>query len=242
MRSIIQCTLLLALSLTATAADAETSLTGTTGVRSQYVSGFGALLHDKPVLQTDLFLTLPQGFWVDAWGSTDFHGGKNFGRELNIGAGKTWKHLDVGAYYYDLTPQFSTKDGDIVHAHAEAGVDIFRTKDHTLRPSLRGEYFYVTLLPSENSGYLGKFALTETYAIFDWLTVIQSPKLVRAEHIFGNPSATLLDYELKVRWNPSALSFTASGRAIGPLHNVPIPPQYALGLDAAYTWDIAKKE
>lgn len=111
--------------------EAEDKLTVnlSTKVWSEYLFTNGAIFHDKPVVQTDLFVGLPKGFYADLWWSAGLDGtdaSSDFGDEIDytLGwAGSLGKlDVDLGITYIDLFELFdSGEDGDVLQPYIELG-------------------------------------------------------------------------------------------------------------------------
>jgi len=110
----------------------------TVSLRSVYASkylvfGTGAVLYDKPVIQTDLFVSFRNGVYLDLWNSTPFEGyNRNFGTEQDFGigwAGPLSKFgvkgplssitLDIGTTYFDEPKVLTFGAKDILWSHAK---------------------------------------------------------------------------------------------------------------------------
>lgn len=96
-------------------------------VANKYLAfGSGAVLYDKPVVQSDLFVSMENGLYIDLWNSKSFEGswGGNLGDEVDYGlgwAGSIGKGfgMDIGTTYFDEPTIFTLGSGDILYSHVK---------------------------------------------------------------------------------------------------------------------------
>lgn len=103
-------------------------------VASKYAAfGSGGILYDKPVIQSDLFVSFRNGFYADLWNSVPFTGhDDNFGWEQDLGIG--WSGplsalglngfasdmtLDLGITYFDEPGLLTLGANDILYNHVK---------------------------------------------------------------------------------------------------------------------------
>jgi len=116
-------------------------------VWSKYLGGTGRVALNKPVIQTDIFVSLPKGFYFDVWNSTgldDSNLSSNFGDEIDWTVGWSGNviektYLDVGLAYYDCYELFRSKEYDAFAPYIEVGRPI-ELDSHTLTPFGRVEW------------------------------------------------------------------------------------------------------
>jgi hypothetical protein len=106
------------------------SVTFSSVLASKYVSSVsGGTCYDKPMVQSDLFISFQNGFYVDLWNSTPFQGyNHNYGTEQDFGIG--WSGalstfglkgpvsdlvLDVNFEYFDEPVLLTFGAGDILY-------------------------------------------------------------------------------------------------------------------------------
>lgn len=131
--SIITATLSVAVQLYA---EAETNqwprITLSSLVANKYLQpGTGDVLHDRPVVQTDLLLTFKNGLYLDLWNSRSLQGkwdDGSLGNEVDYGLGwdGTIKGLTVhvGFAYYDEPGVFTLGAGDILYTELRLGKEL----------------------------------------------------------------------------------------------------------------------
>lgn len=129
----------------------EVSLSVSGKVWSRYLGSDGVVYLDKPVFQTDIFVSLNAGYYIDIWhsaGLDDADLSSNFGDELDLtfGRGFNWKGygVDIGIIYIDGLPTFHMKEGDFVEPFVELnkGFDDIIADGHLFTPFLRLELLF----------------------------------------------------------------------------------------------------
>lgn len=136
----------------------------TTKTLSQYVGPNGIVLRDKPVQQTDLFVSLPKSFYADIWVSLS---GKNdLGKEVDYTLGWSGEVsgllLDAGVVYYDLIQLFQSR-GDAVNFFGKVSREIAISKSVKLTPYAKAE----VIMPT-NRDYLEGGTLAYAGSSFNW--------------------------------------------------------------------------
>lgn len=114
---------------------------------SKYVGDTGVVLYDRPVIQNELNISLPNGFYANLWYSMSL---ANAGLNTNDGnefdptlgwcgevAGIT---LDAGLSYFDLRPMGTFGRGDVWQSYAEVSKEFSLHEAHDLAPYSRVEY------------------------------------------------------------------------------------------------------
>ena len=94
-------------------------------VASKYLAfSSGGMLYDKPVVQSDLFVSFQNGLYADVWNSKSFEGswGKSLGDEVDYGVGYGRSlgkgfSFDIGVTYFDEPMAFTESVGDILYSH-----------------------------------------------------------------------------------------------------------------------------
>jgi hypothetical protein len=132
------CYLFVAIALTtgsvnsAHATNAWPSVTFSSYWANQYLAfGGGAVLYDKPVVQSDLYVSFDNGLYLDLWSSTslDTKWNNNLGDEVDYGIGweKTIRKYTVriGFIYFDEPNVFTLGAGDIAYTHAKVSRPVY---------------------------------------------------------------------------------------------------------------------
>lgn len=118
----------------------------TVNVSSRALSSYvfaetGERLHRDPVLQSEIAIDFPLGFYASIWHSTGFdtHFSEDGGDELDYYVGWAGEliglELDAGASYFDAVDLFRAS-GDTVYLYAEVGKTCGPVK-----PFLRGNFY-----------------------------------------------------------------------------------------------------
>lgn len=99
-------------------------------VGDKYVCfGSGSLLYNKPVIQSDLFISFNDGLYVDLWDSKSLNSSwENYGNEIDYGLGWSGKiygfGLDVGVFYYDEPSGLTFDEKDSWNSHIKISRDL----------------------------------------------------------------------------------------------------------------------
>ena len=126
---------LLALGIVAAPVAAQ-EVTVTSKFRPIYMGAQGGEFHPDPVLQTDVFVALPRGFFVDIWSSTGFDTEKNFGKELDLVVGRAGTFRKI-AYSTDFE-YFFVQGIDVVNVNGEISFQFLFVKLEAYSPTQKG--------------------------------------------------------------------------------------------------------
>lgn len=198
--------------LAATTVHAQQDVTATLSSRvwSKYLINPGFVLHKNPVIQTDLFVTLPHGLYFDVWGSKSLDGSSStcdFGNEIDYTLGLVKKlgrlRLDVGVAYYDICKLFGSPKGDVLELFGQLDQSFKIAEAHTVTPFLRLEFsarpFGTGASPSENILILA--GVTHHWDIAPIVSVNQTATLIYDQGRFFNEAAGIFQYKLSPVWN-----------------------------------------
>lgn len=138
------------------------NLSLSTKVWSKYLYTNSAIFHDEPVIQTDLLIGLPKGFYLDLWWSVGLDGtdmSSDFGDEVDytIGwAGSVGKFdIDLGIAYFDLFELLDTGgDGDVLQPYIKLSKTLKLKKKHKLTPYAAFQWQQPLKSSMSNGGYL----------------------------------------------------------------------------------------
>lgn len=117
-------------------------------VQDKYLISKGITIYDGPVIQTNLTIDLPKGFylglfWSKSGDSPDFT--DTLGNEVDYTFGWTGGvkdfRLDFGVSYFDIGKVFSVKGGDAVQIYFGVEKDIVVSDLHTLTAYMRTEIY-----------------------------------------------------------------------------------------------------
>lgn len=111
-------------------------VTLTTAVRPIYLGAQGSIFADKPVSQTDIFLSWKNGFFADVWVSTGADTKPEFDKELDFIVGyagaRGWLKYSTDFEY------FAIQGIDVTNVNAELGVGPFFVKLEAYAPVKKG--------------------------------------------------------------------------------------------------------
>lgn len=228
------------------------SLTFATGVLSRYVSSCsGAVFSDRPVSQSEVFVTTPKGLWFHVWlskglGDTDFN--YNYSNEVDYGIG--WKgklkevDMTIGIYYYDMIKTFQMPNGDIYSPFLEISKDFsLASGKHTFAPYGRFEYFLPMDKDKWSSGTrtFSHVGLRHIWKISSKWSISQKARGIYDGGGLGGAEHTILGmYSLAVNWcvaenltvNPLVYTFSTPLSVVGDGR----APQNIIGVGIAYVF------
>lgn len=190
-------------------AEDDFSVSISSKVWSKYLGATGSIVHNKPVLQTDIFVSLPKGFYFDIWHSMGLDDKKlssNFGDEMDLTLGWTGSigkkfYLDVGIAYYDCYPLLRGKNYDAFAPYVEVGKSIELGRflgTHTLVPFGRLELNLPT--GDVDSGTYSYAGLKHVWKISEKLSVKQKADFLYDSGSFGATSGLIGRYESGLSW------------------------------------------
>jgi len=210
----------------ATAATAEISGSISTKTVAKYVGSAGTKFYDAPVQQTDIFISLPKGFYVDFWNSMPLNGKENFGKEddwtvgWNGKIGESGLKADIGISYYDFIGLFNSA-GDTINPYAKISMDIAVTKNQTLTPYVKIEAPFPVSGSSLKGGVRTYGGIIHTWQASEKLSLSQEAYVVYDNGAYGMDSGFIGKYaagaSLKIY---KSLSLDASLSATAPLTKV----------------------
>jgi len=189
-----------------TTADDEISVSFSSKLWSRYLGADGAIYHDEPVLQSDIFISLPKGFYFDIWhsvGLDDTDLSSNFGDEgpnFTLGWGGSWNQfgVDLGIAYIDGLPTFKMKQGDSLLPYVELNRKFDITDSHSLTPFAKLEL----LFPLEDGENLGDIfgGLKHNWQLSDKFAVNQKAYLLY-DNSWSPSSAVIGGYNVDLSWS-----------------------------------------
>lgn len=187
------------------AAEDEISATLSSKVWSNYLGVTGSEIHSGAVLQTDLFISLPRGFYFDIWhsmGLDDTKLSSNYGDEVDYTLG--WAGnikglgLDLGLSYYDCFKIFRGSGYDAFVLYSEASKPIQLSRTHLLTPFVRFEF----QLPTGDlkNGLYSYAGVKHSWQITPKMTIKQKANLFYDTGAYGMKSGLLGHYEASLSW------------------------------------------
>ncbi len=202
------CALMLLLAFWSQPASADVSATLTSKVLSRYVLVNGADVYRKPVVQSELLLLLPKGFYADLFWSTGMN--TQFSHDLddevdwtvgwsgNVGKGVV---LDFGVTYFDLRSLWSTKGpvGDFIQPFAQAEKTFSLSESQSLTPYLRLEVLFPTHADIRTGSYV-HLGVRHVWTVSDVLALNQKLFLVGDSGAAGFDAVVIGHYQAGLDW------------------------------------------
>lgn len=180
-------------------------------VYSRYLNaGAGNILHDKPVIQTDLFVSLPKGFYFDFWHSAGLDGtglSSDSGDEIDYTVGWSGEvknlNLDIGAYYFDCVDIFKSPRGDFVEPYLEVNKSFDISKNQRLTPYVWFGFIYSAKEDEFGHGFYTRFGVKHAWQINPKLRFSQKANLFFDDGACGFDSGVLGEYRCDLSWQIS---------------------------------------
>lgn len=192
-------------------ASAETSMTGTCAVHSQYHGSDGNVFDPDPSLQCSATVAGESGWYVGTWVAQDFDNKSDFGDEIDFYGGYAWSK---GYFAYDLGAQYFvlTNIGDVWNFYGKASYDNVATIGPvSVSPYLKVDH-YVSTDGSLDDGTLIRVSPSLSIATGSekW-SVTVDPQIFYDDGAFGN-------YEGFVAMPSVSVMYTTdSGITAGPV-------------------------
>lgn len=205
------------------------SQTLTIRVKDKYLLRKNTVAYNKPVVQTDLFISLTKGFYLDLWWTSGFNKNFNggFDDEIDYTVGWSGKiknlNFDLGVAYFDLF-SLGRMAGDILDPYFEFGKSFQIKERHTLTPYFRTEIYFPVAwkgVDAKHGAYIFGGVKHEWQAL-EHLTIKQKLAVLYDTGTFVASDRGLLgDYDLALSWQVTEkMSIDApTFHAIVPLSN-----------------------
>jgi hypothetical protein len=179
-----------------------------TRVLSQDLSYFGGLSLDRPVQETDIYISLPWGFYVDFWhsmGLNDSDLSSDAGDEvdLTVGwAGMVAKRLSVNAAisHYDYDNLFNEKGGDSISPYVEASLPMKIAGYHCLEPYVLFELDFPLGESDPDIGIYATGGLKHRWEIGSTVAIIQKLGFRYYEAPSSPEYGCIADYRFNLAW------------------------------------------
>lgn len=186
----------------------EPSFALSTKFWSQYLDNNGAVNHDQPVLQSDLFISLPLGFYFDFWHSMglDETGlSTDFGDEINytLGWGGTLNGFgfDLGFSYLDFIDLFKMPKGDVLRPYAEINKEFKITEKNILTPYARWDGSFPASGNSPEKDQWFSLGLKHVWQINETAELKQKLFTLYDTGALGFAKAVIGQYNIGLGWN-----------------------------------------
>lgn len=187
---------------------AEERVIVSTKVLSRYVGSSGLLAHEKPVLQTDLYLLLPKGFYADLWHSVGLDGtsmSSDFGDEIDYTFGWTGGDVkglgvDVGVTYLDLVDLFDGRR-DLLYPYLEVNRKFPLFEKSFFIPYVRVERYFPLASESFDGGTYLQAGMRHLWDPISLLTISQRVGVLYDDGAFGLGAGFVGQYNLNLGVN-----------------------------------------
>lgn len=207
----------------ANAEDEKVSVSFSSKVWSRYLGSDSAVVHDEPVLQNDVFVSLANGLYFNVWhsvGLDDTDLSSNFGDELNFTLG--WNGntdklgLDMGIIYIDGLPVFEMIQGDSLMPYIELNRGFDITDKYSLTPYIKLELLFPLNGDHSSGDILG--GIKHNWQLFDRFAINQKAYLLYDNGVWGSNDGIIGGYNMDSSWklseklaiNPLMLKVTTS--------------------------------
>jgi hypothetical protein len=114
---------------------------------STYVGDTGVVFYDRPVVQNEINVSLPKGFYANLWYSTSLaraglntNDGNEFDPTIGWSGEVAGGTLDTGISYFDIRPVGTFGRGDVWQPYIELSKECALDKAHTVAPYIKTEY------------------------------------------------------------------------------------------------------
>lgn len=185
------------------------SVTLSTKVWSEYLGANGAIFHDKPVLQTDLFILLPKGFYLDFWHSaglndTDFS--SDFGDEIDVTIG--WKGtikgfgVNVGISYFNIVELDEIPKGDVMQPYVGLNKG-FKIREHSFIPYVQAEFPFPVKGGTPEKGIFIRGGIHHNWQPTPILAIHQKVGVAYDSGALGFEETGIAEYNVDTRWDVS---------------------------------------
>lgn len=205
---------------------AASVVTFSTKYYNKYIGDTGVLFYDRPVIQNELNVSLPRGFYANIWYSTSLaHSGLNTndGNEFDptLGwcgdvAGVT---LDTGITYFDIRAVGTFGRGDVWQPYVELSKELELNKAYAITPYAKTEYGIPAQGNStEHKGLHVHSGFRNKWQVADKLGLSQQADFVFDDGAYGYSRAWVYSHALALSYAMTdRLSIELGGKMYVPL-------------------------
>lgn len=187
------------------------SFTLSSKVYSKYlIADTGHIGHDKPVVQTDLFVSLPKGFYFDLWHSAGLDGtglSSDYGDEIDYTMGWSGKlggvNFDLGVSYFDLVDLFKSPQGDLIRPYLKLNKNFDVSESHRLTPFVYFGFPYSAKGDEFGHGFFVRPGVKHAWQMTSNLTLNQRGNLFFDDGACGFDSGVFGEYRCDLSWQIS---------------------------------------
>lgn len=177
---------------------------------SQYVRSDGGVAHRHPVLQTDLYFSLPRGFYFDVWhsaGMEDANLSSDFADEIDYTAGWSGRlrglRLDMGFGYYDVHKLLDSPRGDVMELFVNVSRQLDVSMAHNLTPWLKLQRPMPARGDRPNGGTMISAGMDDSWRVRNYLTINHGAGLLYGDGTFDMDQAVIGKYHTELVWSVS---------------------------------------
>ncbi len=164
----------------------------------------GTLVHNNPVLQSDLTLE-HAGLYLNIWWSTDMDGNysSSYGDEVDytVGwSGSVWKlDIDASLAYYD-NYKLGKAVGDGFGAKILVSNDFDLNEKHALRPFIRASYYFPLKNKDPQEGWSLVGGVAHVWKANEKLTLTSSASVIHDDGAFGQETGNIFVWNEKLEF------------------------------------------
>ncbi|KPJ55272.1 hypothetical protein AMJ47_00100 [Parcubacteria bacterium DG_72] len=189
----------------------DISLTLSSKIWSKYLNeGGGNILHDKPVIQSDIFVSFPRGFYFSVWHSAGLDGtglSSDAGDEIDYIVGWNGEvkglNLDFGILYFDLVDLFRSPQGDIIQPYLELSKDFNVFGNQKLAPYVWFGFPYSAKGDEFGHGFYTRLGVKHVWQIGPKFIFSQKANLFFDDGACGFDSGLFGEYRCSLSWQIS---------------------------------------
>ena len=195
-------------------------------IYSKYVGDTGVVFYDRPVVQSEINVSLSKGFYVNLWYSMslahaglDTNDGNEFDPTLGWSGDVAGFTLDTGITYFDIRPVGSFGRGDVWQPYLEFSKELVPAKAHIISPYIKTEYG----IPAkgnarEDKGLHVHGGLRHKWQAADSLGISQQAEIAFDDGAFGYTRAWVYSHSLMVSYAVTDwLSLEVCGKVYAPM-------------------------
>lgn len=193
---------------------------------SKFVGDTGTVSYDRPVIQNELNVSLPKGFYANLWYSMslahmglDTNDGNEFDPTIGWSGDVAGVTLDAGITYFDILPVGTFGRGDVWQPYVEFNKEFALNKAHGITPYVKTEYgIPVQGNAREDKGLHVHSGLRHKWQIADKLGLSQQAEFTFDDGAFGYSRAWVYSHTLTVAYSVTDwLSLEVCGKVYVPM-------------------------
>lgn len=201
-------------------------VTFSSAIYNKYVGDTGIVFYDRPVVQNEITVSLPKGFYANLWYSMSLaHSGldTNDGNEFDPTLGWSGElaeiTIDAGITYFDIRPVGTFDRGDVWQPYTEISKAFALGKAHIISPYSKADYgIPVKGNARDDKGLHVHGGLKHKWQVADTLGLSQQADFVFDDGAFGYARAWVYSHALTMSYTVTDwLSLEVGGKVYAPL-------------------------